>query len=331
MARFFTEHFESGSHKFQTYTGSVSSGLSPGDGSTYTGFFNANQLGTYSHTSTFTEVYGALWFKFTDIAGEGTTTNKILRINSGSTILLTFRLTGANKLNAHIDTTSVASGITTIVDNTWYNLQFRYVLHASTGIVHTKLNGVDEHNVSGINTTNGASNFETFSLIHGNATQAIHIDGLILQDTTGGAENSFPGIIKVVSVMPTGDSATNDAWSNSTGTDGFALTDERPPNTTDYVYSVTNAQQQGFTFPTHGLPTQVAIVSVIHEYYARKITDGQIKLGVKSGATEALGSAVDLPVSFGLVMDRRTVDPDTTSTWSRAGVDAAESLFESVI
>lgn len=340
MARIFTEHFETGHHRFNIMGGAVVStvGLGTGDGSSFCLRHGNDPESKFFFVPSQTNIYMGFWFRFGSLTADLTTggtdgsgTYSLIYFQDTGPVtpipLIRIKLSGSGLLLGYVGTSLVATGITPLIEDQWYNFQIHYQLNSS-GIYETRLNGVNEFSFAG-NTTNSGSAI-TALVVPNSPNNQIHIDGIVVNDTSGGVENTWPGLIKAVSTLPDDDSATNDAWSRSTGTDGYVLVDERPPNTSDYVYSTVNGQQQGFTFGPHGLPAQATIVSVIHEHYMRKVTAGQVKLGMKSGATETLTGALDLDTSFKIMQNRQTTDPNTAAAWTLSNADNVESLEESV-
>ena len=110
----------------------------------------------------------------------------------------------------------------------------------------------------------------------------------------------------------------------------YLLVDEYPPNVTDYVYSITNAQKQGFGFGAHGLSADSQIQSVIHEYYARKISSGQLKLQMRDGGVDTANAAQDLGVDWKSMQNRAILDP-SAAAWTVTTADSVEGFVEAVI
>jgi len=264
------------------------------------------------------------------------TTGALFGWRKTGTILGSIRQTAGRQLTLYVGASLVATGTKVLVDNQTYNFQLGIKIHDSTGYVTLKVDGVTDINYTASDTKPGAdADVNEWQL--GNAGIAAgggigNYDDLILNDTTGGVNNSFPGIRYFYPALPTGDSATNNALSRSTGSNGWALVDERPHNITDYVFSGTNGQQQGFTHAASGVPAASIVKSVRFDYIAWMISSGQLKVGTKSGSTEDLSAAQSLGISPTVLTAYYENDPDTAAAWaSIAAADAAESLVESVI
>ena len=252
------------------------------------------------------------------------------------TVLASVRMTTARQISVWVGGSQVATGSKVLADNQVYNIQARYKIHDSTGSLQVKMDGVLDINYDNQDTKPGSeTDFDEFMI--GNAGTATggsnaDYDDIILNDTTGGINNSWPGIRYIYPALPTGDSGSNNAWSKSTGSAGWSLVDERPHNTTDYVFSSTNGQQQGFTHAASGVPAASVVRAVRFDYVSYKISSGQIKVGCRSSSTESLSAALDLGISPEMQRAYFENDPATSAAWaSIAAADSAESLVESVI
>ena len=253
------------------------------------------------------------------------------------TILGSIRQTVGRNLTLYVGTSQVATGTKVLQDNQKYNIQlYIKIADGAGGTIAVKIDDVQDINYASQDTKPGAD-ADVNEWYWGNQAIAVgggtcKFDDFIVNDTTGGANNSWTGIRYIYPALPTGDSASNNAWSRSTGSNGWSLVDERPYNTTDYVYSNTNGQQQGFTHAASGVPAASVVRSVAFEYIAYKISSGQLKVGARSNTTENLSAAQNLGISPTALRAYYENDPDTSAAWaSISAADAAESLVESVI
>lgn len=251
------------------------------------------------------------------------------------TVLGSIRQTTGRNLTLYVGTSQVATGTKVLTDGQTYNIQIRIKIHDTTGSIQVKIDGIQDINYDNQDTKPGSDadvnefQFGNTGIATGGGT--CKFDDFILNDTTTGVNNSFPGIRYIYPCLPTGDSSSNNAWSKSTGSNGWQLVDERPHNTTDYVFSGTNGQQQGFTHAASGVPSTSTVKSVRFDYAALKVSSGQIKVGCRSNTTESLSAALDLGTAYEIRSAYFEQDPHTTSDWTISGADAAESLVEAVI
>lgn len=294
--------------------------------------FSSNTISAVIGHSALSEIYIGLNHR-------GTTYNHasgIFNWRKAGTVLASVRMTATRQISAWVGGSKVATGTKVWQDNQVYNIQARYKIHDTTGSLQVRVDGNLDIDYDNQDTKPGSeTDFDEFLI--GNAGTAtggsnFDVDDIFLNDTTGGINNSWPGIRYIYPALPTGDSASNNAWSKSTGSAGWSLVDERPHNTTDYVFSSTNGQQQGFTHAVSGVPAASVVKAVRFDYVAYKISSGQIKVGCRSGSTESLSAALDLGISPEMQRAYFEQDPATTADWaSIAAADAAESLVEAVV
>jgi len=283
--------------------------------------------------SSYSELYVGKNFNSTSYS----TTGAIFGWRKSGTVLGSIRLTTGRNITLYVGTSQVATGTTVLHDDSSYNFQIRVKIgNTTTGSIQVKVDGNLDINYDSQDTQPGAdADINEWQLgnlgIAAGGGVAVY-DDLIINDTTGGFNDGWPGIRYIYPALPTGDSASNNAWSRSTGSNGYQLVDERPHNTTDYVFSTTNGQQQGFTHAASGVPASSTVKAVRFDYVAYKVSDGQLKVGTRSSSTEDLSAAQNLGISPTVLTAYYENDPATSAAWaSISAADAAESLVESVI
>lgn len=338
MARIITESFEHGSNLIFSNASTIgapgvaTAGARNGLYGLHFNNYNATAFAILPLGAAYIDGYHHFHLKCSTYAGLGA----LITWRKSGTTLGSLRLTAGRQLSVWVGTTKVATGSQVLTDGSWYNIQSYINIHSSTGDIQVKIdNGaVPDIDYSNQDTQPGADGdyneivFGTLAVLGGGV---VFFDDYIFQDTTGGIEDSWVGIKNIYRAAPTGDSGTNNTWSRSTGSTGFPLVDEAPPNDTDYVYSTTNAQKQGHTFPSFSLPPGAVVKATMFSYVGKKITDGQFKIGCRSGTTESLGSAIDPGIDNSVHQTRFRLDPNTAAEWTTANAEAAESLVESVI
>jgi len=337
MARIGDWGFEGGHNLMFSET---DGGLNVATGGAITGQYGLRgNLGTGGKSiitlpSSYSELYVGMNFSSSSYA----TTGGVFGWRKSGTFLGSLRFTAARHITLYTGTgTQVATGTATLVDNTTYNFQLRIkIANSPTGSIQVKIDGNMDINYDAQDTQPGSDtdinewHFGSTGIALGGGVG--NYDDFIINDTTGGFNDSWTGIRYIYPALPTGDSASNNAWSKSTGSNGYQLVDERPHNTTDYVYSSTNGQQQGFTHANSNVPASSTVKSVRFDYVAYKVSDGQLKVGARSSTTEDLSAAQNLGISPTVLTAYYENDPATSSAWaSISAADAAESLVEAVI
>jgi len=108
--------------------------------------------------------------------------------------------------------TTLATGTTPIVANTWYYLELKVVISATVGTVELRLNGSTTAECSGTGLNTGSTNIDSINFIT-SASQQQWVDDLYVIDTTGSAPtNTWLGDVRIETLKPSGNSATNTAW-----------------------------------------------------------------------------------------------------------------------
>ena len=151
-----------------------------------------------------------------------------------------------------------------------------------------------------------------------------------LLDTTGDDNNARLGQGWRVEVRrPDADSATEDDFTASSGTDNFAMVDEASPADEDATYneSSTNGHIDRFTCSASLNQKKVHSVNVIAR--ARHTGTAQdLRCVIFEGATSGNGSDQALSDSFEPYFEKFDTNPDTTLPWTVAELEAAEFGYE---
>ncbi len=231
-------------------------------------------------------------------------------------------------------TTHVAEGSVILSNNRQYHLEVRYNI-ADSGNIQIWVDGVLDINFSGDTKPGSDADYDTFRFQNPNTAMTLIVDSIVVNDTSGGEDNGRIGVYHLWSTRPAANSATNNAWAKSSGSNGATLLRDRPADLdATYIYSVVNGEKQGFTFDAITFPDNTVVHEVIDIHVPRKVTEGQIKTGMVGGTptTEAKTAALDIGTSYSAAPARyrRTTDPHGDA-WTTSSANACESLIESVI
>jgi hypothetical protein len=208
-----------------------------------------------------------------------------------------------------------------IQESVWYTLELKATVSDTTGSVAVKIDNVEVLNLSNVDTRNGTpttvNRVRLQSAITGGGTT---FDSLYITD-----QNAYlTKPVRSEVLLPSSDGATLN-WAPSTGTDHFAVVDEVPVSTTDYLSAsvVGDVDELGLT-NLASTPASIEEVNVV--FFASK-TDAvarDIYLGVKSGSTNSDGTGQAL-TSTGIQHERPlATDPDTAVAWTASGVNALQ-------
>jgi hypothetical protein len=154
-------------------------------------------------------------------------------------------------------------------------------------------------------------------------------DDLAINDTTGAVQNASPGWGGVVMLSPmTGASAHSQlVGSDGNSVDNYALVDEIPPATADYVESGTPDEIDSYVLSN--VPAAYDTVVLVQPIVYAALEGagaGDIRLGILSDATEVYDAA-DKPLgtSYAFIQgDPIYADPDGPTAWTVAAANLLE-------
>lgn len=133
----------------------------------------------------------------------------IVNFVDGGTVHLHFRINASSgKIEVRRGSstgTLIATGNAVLTTNTFYYLEFKVTINDSTGVIVTKVNGVEDINVTGQDTQNGGNasydNIRFFWDGQGNGGTC-DVDDLVIWDTAGSVNNDFMGDVRVQAILP---------------------------------------------------------------------------------------------------------------------------------
>jgi hypothetical protein len=210
--------------------------------------------------------------------------------------------------------------------NTWHYLEYKVYCHDSSGTIDVQLDGENILALSSVDTLQDTTGYLGSFVIRAprssaDANVAASIDDLYILDGAAGLSD-FLGPVKVETLHPTGDTATVN-WTTSTGSNHYALVDENPVNTGDYVYSATANQEDKYTLSN--LTYLSSIDGVQLGCMAQLDGPGtkQVYLTCDSNGTANTGSenylADTTSIHFSRILEN---DPDTSNAWTASAVNA---------
>lgn len=254
----------------------------------------------------------------------GSVSGAVLRMEWGGGTTITFK----NHAGTTLGTT------TAVLGGGWTLLEIHEIIHGSTGILQVKINGVLDLNLTGLNTLSSASG--GLGSIFCNVlvgTQANYIDDLVVNDTTGSLNNSWPGDSAIIMVSPTGDVGTPQ-WTPSTGSSNYAMVDEVSPNNdTDYVQASATAKDY-YDLATYTLAAGETFGCVQPVAVWERISLGtpvQAQFGIKAGSTEDLNTAATLPTTYTIARgNMNEKNPDDNAAFDQTDINALQFVLANV-
>jgi hypothetical protein len=229
--------------------------------------------------------------------------------------------------------TLLATGSAPSTVDEWNLIEFRVSIDDSTGVVQVKLNGDMVIDFAG-DTRNGGNaeiGFVDFGCYTGsslNASPTVSFDDVAINDTAGDVQNSWPGDGAVLLLKPSGNGNSSQlVGSDGNQVDNYALVDEVPANSADYVASSTADQQDTYALEDVGDPYKSVILAQPIAYAALAAAGtGALRTVVRAGETDYADEADrSLGTSYQFIRgDVRYTHP-SGAAWSLANFNAIES------
>jgi hypothetical protein len=182
-------------------------------------------------TPTLNTFYFRAYVRFANLPGS---TVKIMNEADG-THTLSARLTAGGKLGLYNDATGVQIGsdsAATIVTGSYYRVELSVTIGAGNVVTagELQLDGVSVASASGLSFTISSHQFNAGWVDSPGANNVMFVDDLALNDSTGAANNSWPGAGNVILMSPISDNARG-AWTAGLGgiTNLWDAVDNTPP------------------------------------------------------------------------------------------------------
>lgn len=214
-----------------------------------------------------------------------------------------------------------------LVANSWQHVESKVFASDTVGTVEIRVEGVVVLSLTVQNTSSsGFPIAQVANSNEGGSTGIVcsyYVKDLAIWDSAGSVNNDFLGSIQVHELTTNSDTSFN--WAASTGTTGYNLLDEAPPNDdTDYIYAVDPAPAAS-TFGLTNLPADVTSVKGIYTVVRSRKTDGgdgNLQVGLISNGDTGLGLDRPITTAYTYWADMFELDPDTSTSWSPSAVDA---------
>jgi len=253
---------------------------------------------------------------------------------SGSGIegLVTYNpVTGVLKVWRGQEATMLGSVAVTFTNGTWYWVDIHYKYHASTGIFEVWQSNNQILSLTSQNTAQNSGQTSLAQIDLGCYTNTINVlgcsyDDLVINDTTGSYNNGRQGDSRIETLEPTSDATPNNGTC-STGTTHYAMVNESPWNSTNYI-TMTNTSGQKELFGMASLAGSPLAISALRVVNIAENTDagsGALEGVLVSSGTESDGASVNLGSSWSRQSQLYEFDPHTSAAWTTAAVNAAQT------
>lgn len=196
-----------------------------------------------------------------------------------------------------------------------------FQVHVATvgGSFTLRVNGNTVLSQTGINTDPAAAgSVDTVEIRGAGGGGTCFFDDFYLFDTTGAANNSFAGPVRVYTALPTSDN-TPLLWTPSTGTVHFSLVNGVPAESqTTYVFDAGVGNSDDYLYNLTNVPASVTILGVQHGVDAFLDAAGAGSVG-SDCATHVSGSTA-LSTSPHIYSFPRDTDPVVAGPWTLANL-----------
>ncbi len=242
-------------------------------------------------------------------------TDHITLVNNSSGFLEVYRGTSAGTL--------LGTGTTQLLNGAWHYIEIKATINDSTGSVVVHIDENLELNLTGIDTRNGASAVVDSFMID-IQSNTWWVDDFYFLDTTGTANNDFLGDVQVQILTPSG-AGTNTDFTPSTGSNYQNVDDIPYDSDTTYNSATVNGDTDTYAF-SNITATSASVKGIDVNIIARKSLSGARTYApvVRTNSTDFVGTDVSALDSYALSNQIYETNPDTSSAWLKAEVDAAE-------
>jgi hypothetical protein len=242
------------------------------------------------------------------------------------------------KISVHKGNRTVTFGTSTsqLLYNQWYYIEVHIKLHATDGIIQLRIDGETQFIFSG-STTPSATSVSLFYFVseyidsyHGSTRY--YVDDIVINDTSGSNNNSWPNGSKIVLLFPTGKGSSTQ-WEKTAHLDNYENVDNYPTlDPTDYL--LTNVNERLDLYMLNDLPSDAfSVASARIDAWALKNSGSDLMLNValRTGGVTFLSGDNELGVSYALVQWLHQMNPGTSINWTVSDINALEGGMRSNI
>lgn len=267
-----------------------------------------------------------------NLATDSGASSQIYLRRTATNAVAVYRGNGLSGTGAIPSGTLLAQSSANVIDDNWHYIEVSATIHATTGSVIVRVDGVEVVNFTGNTKNTGTStNIDLVRFKAGKyvgVSTIVALDDMYICDGTGSTNNTFLGDVRVQTILPTGAGSSTQLVPTGSA-NNWQNVNEVPFNNATYNASSTVGERDMYALGdlTVGTTTVYATQSVAHMQKSDAGV-GTAKVAVKSGAstyydpTQSLGSAV---TAYATV---REVDPATSTAWTVSGVNAIEAGVE---
>ena len=226
--------------------------------------------------------------------------------------------------------TVYCTGITPIQLNVWYLIELHFKMADTGGIIELRLDGTLEATFYGDTKPGADASFDKMSWGATTGVTNFYLDDVVIFDTFGSVNNSWPNGLKIKLLKPTADGPVNDWDVNPSGAH-YAAIDEVHPSSTDYIKTSTADEIEHFDM--ENLPAEALSVKAVQvQAFCLKgafMDPDRIRLGVRINNTDYFSDPIDLPSSS--MICKYTLDQNPAGgNWTVDAVNNAKMALQAV-
>lgn len=236
--------------------------------------------------------------------------------------------TGTLSVHSQDGTVISTTSSTVIIPHAWMHIEALGTFDVTVGSLEVRVNGITVLTITNEPLLGTAAGCAQIAMkiddAPGGFNTPLYIKDFVLYDGTGTENNDFLGTVQVIRLVPTSDVSFN--WTPSTGTTGFDLINETPPDDDTSYISAADPPPAASSFGLTDLPDDVTSVrGLMTLVRARKADggDGNLQVSLTSGGSDDAGLDRPITSAYTYWFDVSELDPATSLAWTPAAVDAA--------
>lgn len=250
----------------------------------------------------------------------------ISAVLDGTTEQISVRTNSSGVLIVSRSGTTLATGSTVLSTNTWYYIELKFTINASTGVVELKLNGASEiASTSSLNTRNTSNTQWNGVGMQCNSGNNIQFDDWYVLDSSTGANTTFLGAVRIAPLMPAG--AGNYAqWTPNGGTNFGSVSEQYEDGDTSFNQSSTANQIDSFVMQDAPSTSTVLAAQVIT--FARTTGSNTLAPLWRISSTDYVGTTVAPSSTYLPLVQVYDQSPATSSAWTASEIAGAEAGYK---
>lgn len=211
-----------------------------------------------------------------------------------------------------------------ITAGAYQHIEARFFVHASTGTIEVRVNGVTVLSLTGLVISSSLVGQVALNPRSGSASLC-YLDDIFVWDDQGTENNDFLGDRRVRTQFINGNTASA-AWTAVGAATGYECIDEAAPDDETTYIEATGGTTPTSEFEFEDLPAVGAIAAIQTYVRARKTNAGvgNLQTSLVSGASVDAGTDRTITEVYTYYMDVSELDPATGVPWTQSAVNSAK-------